>query len=76
MSRCQRLPETPVPRGHGVPTLRTHLPAADIHAVANAPARFTIISAAFSAIIKVGEFVFPDVMNGMIDASTTRKRRG
>jgi hypothetical protein len=32
-----------------------------------------IISAAFSAIIIVGELVLPDVMVGMMDASTTRK---
>ena len=30
-------------------------------------------SAAFSAIIKVGELVLPDVMFGMTDASITRK---
>src|SRR4051812_5976915 len=32
----------------------------------------TIICAAFSAIITVGELVLPDVIFGMIDASTTR----
>ena len=32
-----------------------------------------MIFAAFSAIIMVGAFVLPDVMSGMIDASTTLK---
>jgi hypothetical protein len=31
-----------------------------------------IISAAFSAIMIVGEFVLPDVMTGITEASTTR----
>ena len=33
----------------------------------------SIISAAFSAIIMVGAFVFPATMVGIIDASTTLK---
>jgi len=32
-----------------------------------------IISAAFSAIIYTGAFVFPDTILGMMDASTTRR---
>src|ERR1700719_2160328 len=34
----------------------------------------TIIRAPFSAIIAVGVFVFPDVIVGMTEASTTRRR--
>lgn len=34
---------------------------------------FLIMSAAFSAIMIVGAFVFPDIMFRMTEASTTRK---
>lgn len=34
---------------------------------------FLIMSAAFSAIMMVGAFVFPDIMFRMTDASTTRR---